>query len=251
MIVREVKKQAVKEAFDGQPRFPFTAEDRDVLERYFSVAEMISRCCGSGCEVLVYSYEDFNKAIIKIINGHVSGRSLGSPITEFGLNCAKVALESDQDITGPYLARTRSGSLLKCISMVIRNENKQPVGAFCINIDLSVPMERFVKEFLLSIDKSGAADEVLVPDLSEKVATVLAEEIEALSRVTGVSPSHKNRNLVTALNHRGIFDVKGSVDLVAGELGVTKHTIYKYLRELKNNRASGGLNLEPKKEDSA
>ncbi|MDD3981080.1 MAG: PAS domain-containing protein [Spirochaetia bacterium] len=251
MVVREVKKQAIQEAFDEGPRFPFTAEDRVVLERYFPLAEMISRCCGSGCEVLVYSYEDFNRAIVKIINGEVSGRNLGSPITEFGLNCAKTALESDQDITGPYLARTKSGALLKCISMVIRNEKKQPIGAFGINIDLSIPMERFVKEFLLSIDKSGTADEVLVPDLSEKVVTAVAEEMDALSRVTGVSPSQKNRNLVTALHHRGVFNVKGSVELVAGELGVTKHTIYKYLREIKNHRASGDRNLRTKKENSA
>jgi predicted transcriptional regulator YheO len=123
--------------------------------------------------------------------------------------------------------------------MVIRNESNQPIGAFGINIDLSIPMERFVKEFLLSIDKSGTADEVLAPDLSERVATVVAEELDTLSRITGVSPSQKNRNLVTSLNARGIFDIKGSVELVAGELGVTKHTIYKYLREIKNHRKSG------------
>jgi predicted transcriptional regulator YheO len=235
MVVRDVKKQVIQETFEGQPNFPFSAGDRVVLERYFPITEMISRCCGSGCEVLIYSYEDFNKAIIKIINGHVSGRCLGNPITEFGLNVAKAAIESDEDITGPYLARTKSGSLLKCISMVIRNEKKQPIGALGINIDLSIPMERFVKDFLLSIDQSGTADEVLASDLGEKVATLVAEELEAFSRITGVSPSKKNRNIVTALNKRGIFDVKGSVELVAGELGVTKHTIYKYLREIMDN----------------
>ncbi len=235
MVVRDVKKQVIQETFEGQPNFPFSAGDRVVLERYFPITEMISRCCGSGCEVLIYSYEDFNKAIIKIINEHVSGRCLGNPITEFGLNVAKAAIESDEDITGPYLARTKSGSLLKCISMVIRNEKKQPIGALGINIDLSIPMERFVKDFLLSIDQSGTADEVLASDLGEKVATLVAEELEAFSRITGVSPSKKNRNIVTALNKRGIFDVKGSVELVAGELGVTKHTIYKYLREIMDN----------------
>ncbi|MDX9827101.1 MAG: PAS domain-containing protein [Spirochaetia bacterium] len=239
MIVREAKKHTVQEAIDGAARFSFSAADKVLLERYFPVADMISRCCGSGCEVLIYSYEDFNKAIIKIINGHVSGRSLDDPITEFGLKRAWAAFENEPDITGPYLARTKSGALLKCIAMVIRNESNQPIGAFGINIDLSIPMERFVKEFLLSIDKSGTADEVLAPDLSERVATVVAEELDTLSRITGVSPSQKNRNLVTSLNARGIFDIKGSVELVAGELGVTKHTIYKYLREIKNHRKSG------------
>lgn len=235
MVVSEVKKMAIQEAFHGEARFPFSAEDRILLERYFPIAELISRCSGSGCEVLIYSYEDFNRSIIKILNGHVSGRKLGDPITEFGLNRAKAAFDGEEDITGPYLARTKGGALLKCITMVIRNRENRPIGAFGINIDLSMPMERFVKEFLLSIDQNAAADEILVPDLSEKVATVLAEEIDALSRVTGVSPSKKNRRLVIALESRGVFEVKGAVELVAGELGVTKHTIYKYLRELKDH----------------
>ena len=240
MIVKEVKKHAMQEAANGEARVPFSTEDRVLLERYFLVAEMISRCCGSGCEVLIYSYEDYGKAIIKIINGHVSGRSLGDHITEFGLKRAKAAFENQEDITGPYLARNMGGALLKGITMVIRNEENRPIGAFCINIDLSIPMERFVKEFLLSIDQSATADEILVPDLSEKVATVLAEEMDALSRVTGVSPSKKNRRLVTALEGRGVFDIKGSVELVAGTLGVTRHTIYKYLRELKNPPSING-----------
>jgi predicted transcriptional regulator YheO len=231
MIVKEVKKHAMQEAANGEARVPFSTEDRVLLERYFLVAEMISRCCGSGCEVLIYSYEDYGKAIIKIINGHVSGRSLGDPITEFGLKRAKAAFENQEDITGPYLARTMGGALLKGITMVIRNEENRPIGAFCINIDLSIPMERFVKEFLLSIDQSATADEILVPDLSEKVATVLAEEMDALSRVTGVSPS-KRINLVTALECRA-FSISRVRGAWVGNLGGTRHTIYKYLRNLK------------------
>ncbi|MFZ3111301.1 MAG: helix-turn-helix domain-containing protein, partial [Rectinemataceae bacterium] len=61
----------------------------------------------------------------------------------------------------------------------------------------------------------------------------VADELDAISRITGVSPTEKNRRVVANLEQRSIFGIKGSVELVAGELGVTKHTIYKYLRELR------------------
>jgi len=247
MLVKEVKKKAIQKAIEGQEKTSFSASDRILLERYFPMIDMISRCSGSGCEVLIYSYEDFSKSILKIVNGHVSGRKEGDAITEFGLKVARAAIEGEQDITGPYMARTKSGSLLKCITMVIRNEEKYPIGAFCINIDLSIPMERFLKEFL-ALDKEGPADEILVPNLSERVATAVAEEMEHLARSTGISPSKKNRNLVTALEKKGIFDIKGSVELVAGELGVTRHTIYKYLREIKDSKENGATRRKAGKE---
>jgi predicted transcriptional regulator YheO len=61
----------------------------------------------------------------------------------------------------------------------------------------------------------------------------VADELEAISRLTGVSPTEKNRRVVANLELRSVFAIKGAVDLVASELGVTKHTIYKYLRELR------------------
>ena len=47
------------------------------------------------------------------------------------------------------------------------------------------------------------------------------------------SISEKNRMAISILHSRGIFDIKGSVDIVAKELGVSRYTVYNYLKEVK------------------
>jgi predicted transcriptional regulator YheO len=43
----------------------------------------------------------------------------------------------------------------------------------------------------------------------------------------------KNKYIVYGLYKKGIFDIKGSVVMVAKELKLSKYTIYSYIRELK------------------
>ena len=61
----------------------------------------------------------------------------------------------------------------------------------------------------------------------------MEEERESLAKTKGLSHSERNRRLVHGLEGRGIFGIKGAVENAATELGVTKFTIYKYLRELR------------------
>ncbi|NJL71750.1 MAG: hypothetical protein HC888_09070 [Candidatus Competibacteraceae bacterium] len=42
------------------------------------------------------------------------------------------------------------------------------------------------------------------------------------------------------LRNRGLFEIKGSVELVSKGLGITKYTIYKYLREFRKSRDPAG-----------
>jgi predicted transcriptional regulator YheO len=56
------------------------------------------------------------------------------------------------------------------------------------------------------------------------------------AKTKGVSASEKNRMIIAGLARKGIFDIKGAIDIVAKEIGVSKYTIYHYLREVKNRQ---------------
>nr|WP_315988792.1 helix-turn-helix domain-containing protein [Desulforamulus aquiferis] len=47
---------------------------------------------------------------------------------------------------------------------------------------------------------------------------------------------------VAALEQRGAFLIKGSVDYIATVLGVSKYTVYNYLQKI---RSAEGFNLNP------
>jgi len=234
MLAKEIKKPADLGDIEALRPADFTDEDRALLKRHEVMAEAVARMFGSGCEVVIHSFEDLAHSIVRIFNGEVTGRTVGSPITDLGLKLLKSA-EPLQDILGTYYSMTKSGKPLKSISSLIRNNAGLPIGFFCINFDLSLPLNKFMESFFPS-DDGPTSSENFAPDVRDLVGKSVADQLDAVSRITGVSPTEKNRRIVHDLENRGVFGIKGSVELVAGELGVTKHTIYKYLRELRGDR---------------
>jgi predicted transcriptional regulator YheO len=233
MVVKATSKRANQVIDSSRNGYVFSASDRAILARYETTAEAIALVFGSSCEVVVHSLENMAHSVVKIVNDQVTGRSPGSPITDIGLEMLKKSIETKEDIVGPYFSKTKASKPLKSVTMLIRNSKGIPIGLMCINIDLSVPINIFLKEFMPS-NEYPQSDEIFAPDVGSLVTQAVTKEFETVSRITGVSPTEKNRKIVYNLEQQGVFDIKGAVELVAGELGVTRHTIYKYLREMRS-----------------
>ena len=214
---------------------PFTDSDRLILQRYESVADTFALLFGKGCEVVLHSLEDISRSVVKIVNGHVTGRTLGSPITDLGLKILGKSFELSEDIIGSYYSYTDSGRPIKSITLLIRNDAGVPIGMLCVNYDLSTPLISFIKEFSPFSDLPGPAEH-FPAGVGDLIQQSLAEISESSGRSNGVPIQEKNRRSVEELERRGIFGIKGSVDLVAKGLGITKFTIYKYLREFRREK---------------
>jgi predicted transcriptional regulator YheO len=232
MIAQEVKRPAKLEDIKAHAKRSFTTHDKALLKRYELVAETIAAMFGEACEVVIHSLEDLGESIVKIVHGQVTGRGMGSPITDLGLHVLNSAYKSKEDIVGPYFSKSTAGKPLKSTTMVIRNDEGLPIGFLCVNFDLSVSLHQILREFSPSMETPHSG-ETFAPDVTNLVAQAVADEIEVSSHITGVSATSKNRNIVATLEDKGMFEIKGSVELVASELGLTKHTIYKYLREMR------------------
>ncbi len=68
----------------------FTDKDREFLATNFRLADTIADFIGPHCEVVIHSFESFEKSVVKIVNGHHTGRNVGSPITDMGLKMLRV-----------------------------------------------------------------------------------------------------------------------------------------------------------------
>lgn len=214
----------------------FTAADRKILERYEGVADAVGTLFGKGCEVVLHSLEDISRSVVKIVNGHVTGRTLGSPITDLGLKAMKKSFEGSEDVIGSYFAYTESGRPIKSVTLVIRNNQALPIGMLCINFDLSTPLVSLIKDFSPFLEYPGTAEH-FPAGVGDLVQQALAEESENLARANGIPIQEKNRRIVEGLENRGIFEIKGSVELVSKGLGITKYTIYKHLRDIRRGKA--------------
>jgi len=127
-------------------------ESNAIFQLLEKVVEGVARAFGSNCEVVLHSVEDLRHSVVKIVNGHVTGRTEGSPMTDYGLKLLSEADSLGDDVIGVYNTRADDGRLLKSVSILLRNNAGDIIGIMCINIDLTVPLLDFVKEFSTSTD---------------------------------------------------------------------------------------------------
>lgn len=210
--------------------------DRGILRSMEPVVDGIAELFGKNCEVILHSFEDMAHSVVKIANSHITGRKIGSPITDLGLNALRESFADNRDIVGSYFTRTETGRLFKSITILIRNQKNEPIGMLCANIDISAPLSDFLADFAAELSGKQLAVEHFHTEIGDMVHASLSECVNQFSQVKGISSSERNRMIIADLARKGIFDIKGAIDIVAGEIGVSKYTIYHYLREVKNAR---------------
>jgi predicted transcriptional regulator YheO len=217
-----------------QREYKLGKTDKITLRSFEPVVEGIARVFGSNCEVVLHSLENTSKSVIKIVNGHVTGRKVGSPLTDVALEILNKAETSENNYSGPYYTKLDDGRLLRSVTTLIRNYQNQPIGLICINFDLSVSLLDFITELLpKDAESSERVNEYFPSTLQDLIHRTLDEVLVGVSNQRAMSPSEKNKLMVVNLYKRSIFNIKGAVDLVAREMGVSRYTVYNYIREAK------------------
>ncbi len=211
----------------------------DELSRLLEpVMRAVAAAVGPYCEVVLHdlSHGDLDRSIAKIENGHVTGRMVGGPSTNRGLELlASDEAEPAADSFG-YTAFAADGKQLRCSSVYYYGEKGALLGALCVNVDLTQfqVVQQAVTRLLGDPDvKPGpvGAGEIFASDVDGLLETLLESAIQA----TGVAAPMMNKEdrikVFETLDKRGAFFIKHSVPKVAKRLGVSRVTAYSYLDE--------------------
>ncbi|WP_370674494.1 transcriptional regulator [Pleomorphomonas sp. PLEO] len=225
------------------------------IQRYMKLTEFLGSVLGPDYEVVLHDLGDADKSIIAIANGHVSGRTIGAPLTSVALQSIINHSYETQDYRLNYVG-VAGTKLLRSSTFFVKDEEGRLVGMLCINFDDSRYRElsdRILKlrhpdifvETNFAYDEDAAAVRATPPSvessesfpnsLTELTDHLLDEELRS-REAAGERLSHKDKlALVGVLNAKGIFMMKGAVKYVAEKLGCSQTTIYRYL-----NRMNGG-----------
>ncbi|MGX9521406.1 helix-turn-helix transcriptional regulator [Vibrio mediterranei] len=212
----------------------FTEIDRQYLESNFRLAETIADFIGPHCEVVIHSFESFEKSVVKIVNGHHTGREVGSPITDMGLRMLSAFERTGEVTPKSYFTNSKDGSLLKSTTCVLAGENGKPIGLFCINMNLSHPFPEIIKTLMpdASLPQVGV-HENFSSSATDVIEQALEHAIEEVQNDASINLKSKNKAITKVLFDNGIFELKEATGLASERLGITRHAIYKYIREFK------------------
>ncbi len=207
----------------------------DLADLLVPIMKAIALTVGPRCEVVlhdIHARDYLASSIIAIENGHVTGRHVGGPSTNLGLEALRNA-NVDPDRFG-YQGRTPDGRTLRSSSIYFRNMRGDLIGALCINFDVQPYLH--ARDALSELVGTG---DPVSPDSAEIFGTEISDVLDglvqlAVSRV-GIPVSAMTREdkvaVIGFLDKKGAFLVKRAIDRIARVLRISRVTAYAYLEE--------------------
>lgn len=216
------------------------------LKKYIPLVETIAEMFGSRCEALIHDFSNPKHSIIAIENGHVTGRKVGDPITDFALSAWRKGGFGDikEDKMINYKTKTKDGRILKSSTVFIKDKNSKIVGCLCINYDMTghLMFEKIINEFCTMADLSEQKEEeTFIKDVDEILENIISKAIEEINKPISLMQKEDNLRVVGMVDEKGGFMIKGAIDQLAHSLNVSRYTIYNYLEELKVKKKNNKL----------
>ncbi|WP_302759539.1 helix-turn-helix transcriptional regulator, partial [Amedibacillus dolichus] len=214
-----------------------TLIDKQILESYRSLVEGLGNYLGFGYEIVLHSLEDFKHSVVYIKNGEHTGRTVGAPITDKALELLVYFYETNTT-QETYYSFNSKGEPLKSTTIAIQGENNRIIGLLCMNFYMNITFYDFIHEFIQNKDsakENKPITETFASNVDDMIYTTLNSVKKEIYNNPNISSSNKNKEIIFALNNRGIFQIKDSVSVVAKLLNISKNTVYLHLRNCEDD----------------
>ena len=198
------------------------------------LAKAVQRLFGPFCEVVIHDFADFEHSIVHL-EGNISNRSIGGAATDLLLKRARDG-DTDEDLYN-YLTSLPGNRLMKSSTIFLRDENGDAYGAFCMNFDISAfaGFRRILGDFIATEDENDVS-EMLSDDIHQTVQGIIAETLYEMGDESPIMTRDGKIDLISRLDTKGVFQVKKSVPILADQLGLSRATVYNYLREAREEK---------------
>lgn len=174
---------------------------------------------------------DLRSGKIVALYNNISKRNIGdhSAVTELGID-----IKDFPDFFEPYYKTNWDGGKLKCTSITVRDKQGTPIGLICINFAttdfeaMSAHMDAFLA---LRNNNSLNPVEQFAVDWQKQVSEIIDNYVETTNIALKAMGKTEKSELVKQLYNRGLFNYRDAAAFVAKKLGVSRTTIYNYLKE--------------------
>ena len=189
-----------------------------------------------GITKLFYPYaegaiHDLQQGKVVAIFNNISRRNIGdaSAVTELGIE-----IKDFPDVFDPYYKMNWDGKKLKCVSVTIRDDSGYPIGLVCINFDTSVLESVNIQlEKLLSLPNTAGVNPVeqFGDNWQQQVRDFIDTYAKTHNIATSAMSAEQKAALVCEMYDHALFNYRDAAVFVAKQLGVSRTTIYNYLKK--------------------
>jgi predicted transcriptional regulator YheO len=207
-----------------------------LIESLKIVVDGIAGTFGPRCEVVLHDLRNLDRSIVKIVNGHVTGRSVGGSITDQGL---KDLRKGTDDLILNYRSVTPHGRPLKSTTIVFRDGRDKPTAAICINLDITdiLAFNNQIQHMFGAAEEGPEEkqSETFEKDVGSTLDKMAGKAILGIGKQIQSLSKEERMDIVRDLDTQGFFLIKGAIKILASKLKLSKFTIYNYLDEIKSH----------------
>jgi predicted transcriptional regulator YheO len=223
---------------------PWLAETKvdESLQLLTPIVHAIGATLGAHCEVVLHDLRVPERSIVAISNGQVTGRHVGGPVIggplkDVALGVLDSSVHESALLIG-YETKTKDGRTLRSTSIIVRTPTGKPVLALCLNVDLT-PLT-LARRMLEEISKPGKAPaggstaNAGRAEVADIVARIIRESLEEVGKLPQLMTRENRLQAVRLMHDRGLFLIRGGVERAAAAMGLSRFTLYSYLKEVRN-----------------
>jgi predicted transcriptional regulator YheO len=216
-----------------------------VLEALQPLIADLVKAIGIPCEIVLHNLRDPSCSIIAI-EGSITDREVGSPLTDLGLRLLRLG-ELHENLIG-YATTAPDGRPLRSSTLYVRDEHGEVIGSICINVDLTywVVMNRMINEICQTtplLQSGGTVAETFDSSVVEVLKKSVERAINECGKPAPLMDKSEKLEVVSSLERSGVFLIRGAVDYIADSLGVSRPTVYNYLAELRSSEQFSSVSL--------
>ncbi|CAN7222569.1 helix-turn-helix transcriptional regulator [Paenibacillus sp. LjRoot153] len=191
---------------------------------------------GENCEVVLHDLTgSYESSIVAIANGHITGRKVGDPGTNLGLELLRGNHVNGNKFN--YLTQTKDGRILRSSSMYMKNKAGKIIGSLCINMDITDLMvaEKTLKNLINPAGEQAEVRESFVTSVSDLLDALIQEAQEVIGKPVAVMTKDDKMRMIQLLDAKGAFLIKKGGEKICTYLNISKYTLYSHLEEGKSN----------------
>lgn len=206
----------------------------DEMQFFKSLLKMLASQWGENCEIVLHDWsQGYDKTIVAIENGHITGRNVGDCGSNLGLEVMRGTVQDGDRYN--YVTQTENGKTLKSSTMYIKNDNSKAIGALCINVDISklIIAQRVLAD--LVVPEKNEVSEYFASNVHDLLAFLIKESIKKVGKPVNNMTKEDKMEMLRFLDEKGAFLISKSGVKICKVMDISKYTLYSYLDEIHNS----------------
>lgn len=211
----------------------------DNWEMFQQYMNLLEQHLGSKSEIVLHDLKkDYGNTIVDIRNGYLSGRKIGDPGGNWGIEVLAGTIKEGSRYN--RIIHTREGKIIRTSTVFFRGKDGTIIGSICVNTDISDSVR--CEEYLRGFNMYNPADTEQIPettiftDVNELLTNLMNQAVAMVGVDVEKMTKEEKESVLRYLDEKGAFLITKSGDKVCDFLGISKFKLYNYLNTIRGEK---------------